>query len=155
MLRLFVFFGLLAWVGWRGVKMSQPRGIRNNNPGNIRYDGTQWQGLAGNDNGYAIFDSAASGLRALAKVLNTYRIKHGLQTVRGIISRWAPVSENDTAAYVDHVSALLAVSPDAPLDFDKDQLLGLMGAIIKHENGKQPYSDAQLMDAAKAAGWAV
>lgn len=117
------------------------RGIRNNNPGNIRHSSAQWVGKAANqtDNSFVSFTDAVYGLRALAVTLRTYFTKYGLNTVRGIINRWAPPSENDTGAYVNAVAKAVGVSPDAPLSFARDVPL-LIAAIVKHENGTQPYS---------------
>lgn len=81
------------------------RGVRNNNPGNIDYNpANKWVGQLGIEQGknprFALFDTPENGIRALGKLLQTYRTKYGLKTVGGIISRWAPGVENDTAAYV-------------------------------------------------------
>ena len=78
-----------------------PRGIRNKNPGNIKL-GTDWDGLASDqtDPTFCIFDEAVMGIRALMKILLTYRFTHKKTSVDDIISRWAPPSENDTNAYI-------------------------------------------------------
>lgn len=118
-----------------------PRGVRNNNPGNIRADGTPWQGMIpGTDRAFATFDSPESGIRALAKNLLTYQDKHGLNTVLGIIQRWAPATENNTQAYVSAVSKEMGVEPGDNLNLrDPETLNKLTKAIIKHENGRNPY----------------
>jgi len=133
----------------------EPRGIRNNNPGNIRH-GDSWQGMAEqqNDSAFVQFISPVWGVRALAKVLYTYRFKHGLVTVRQIISRWAPPNENNTEAYVNSVADALGVEPDHTLFFERPQVLALVRAIIKHENGKQPYDTVLLSEGITKAGWA-
>jgi len=86
--------------------MSAPRGIRNHNPGNIRRSADPWQGLAKDQNDDAFFQFAEPkwGIRALARVLISYQDRHGLRTVRGIVSRWAPPVENKTSSYIDHVA---------------------------------------------------
>jgi len=125
----------------------QPRGIRNHNPGNIRRSGDPWQGLAKDQNDEAFFQFAEPkwGIRALARVLISYQDRHGLRTVRTIISRWAPPAENKTSAYVEHVAERLGVAPDDALNIhDYRVLRGLVEAIIAHENGQQPYTDAQI-----------
>jgi len=127
--------------------MSAPRGIRNNNPGNIRRSADPWQGLAKDQNDDAFFQFAEPkwGIRALARVLISYQDRHGLRTVRAIISRWAPPVENKTSSYIDHVAHRLGVGADDPLDIhDYRVLRGLVEAIIAHENGQQPYTDAQI-----------
>lgn len=77
------------------------RGLRNNNPGNIRKDGTHWKGEVepSRDAAFKQFESMAWGYRAMFKCLNTYSRKYGLDTIRKMISRWAPPSENDTDPY--------------------------------------------------------
>lgn len=135
------------------MKSSAPRGIRNNNPGNIRaVDGVTWQGQIGADNaGFIVFDTAENGLRALARVLRTYRDKHGLQTVAGIINRWAPTNENNTESYIQAVSQSLGVGVNQPLSLG--QYPALVAAIIHHENGQQPYS-AELIQLGVTRGFA-
>ena len=78
--------------------MGTPRGIRNNNPGNIRNsDATDWKGevpaTAKRDNTFEEFTDMAHGYRALIKLLQNYRHKHRCQTIADFISRWAPRSE--------------------------------------------------------------
>lgn len=130
------------------------RGIRNNNPGNIR-KGEAWQGLAAEqtDEAFCVFRSAEYGIRALVKVLLTYEKKYGLNTVRKIISRYAPESENDTGAYVASVSGQLGVSPDEVIELgNRAVMLVLIKAIIRHENGEQPYDNETLVKGIEMAG---
>ena len=126
------------------VDMTQPRGIRNNNPGNIRH-GQKWQGLAPQqpDKSFATFTSPEYGIRAIAKVITSYDTKYGIRTVRGIINRWAPPNENDTDAYVNAVADSLGVDPDEDIAVE-NHMAELVAAIVKHENGQQPYSTAQI-----------
>lgn len=126
----------------------QPRGIRNNNPGNIRYTGTQWVGLSlpPSDGEFCIFTDAKYGIRALSRVLKVYKAKYGICTVAGIINRWAPAVENNTRAYIESVCKQLKKSEDERLDLDDNTImLGLIKAITRHENGVQPYSDADII----------
>ncbi|SKA76043.1 structural protein [Enterovibrio nigricans] len=116
-----------------------PRGIRNHNPGNLEDNNTPWLGRAGNDGRYLIFTRPEYGLRALYKVLLTYRYKYNVNTVEGILHRWAPPVENDTNAYVKHVAQKLGVLPHTPLSME--DYPALVKAIVLHENGVQPYSD--------------
>ncbi|WP_234909825.1 structural protein [Vibrio anguillarum] len=115
------------------------RGIRNNNPANIEDNGTPWRGRMGNDGRFIIFDSPVNGIRALARILNTYKVKHGLNTIEGIINRFAPPVENDTNSYIAHAEKVVGVPRNMPLTPDKYP--SLIKVIIKHENGVQPYSD--------------
>ena len=120
---------------------SDPRGIRNNNPGNIE-SGAEWEGLNadGTDTRFAQFDTPEHGIRALARTLTTYSTKHNLNTVAGIINRWAPNFENDTSSYAAAVASKLGVKPTDTIDVAAN-MPKLIKAIIKHENGEQPYSD--------------
>lgn len=116
-----------------------PRGIRNHNPGNIRRTSDAWQGMAPvqTDAAFVQFLAPEYGIRALAKVLVNYSSR-GLRTVRQIIGTWAPPNENDTGAYVAQVARALGVGPDDPIDV-RARLPQLVPAIIRHENGQQPY----------------
>lgn len=124
------------------MSIGTPRGERNNNPGNIRLSATRWQGqVDGTDPAFVTFATPQDGVRALAKLLRNYQTIHGLRTVRAIINRYAPPSENNTSAYVASVAAALGVSPDAPLDLNNDATLQqLVAAVIQHENGRNVYA---------------
>lgn len=132
---------------------AEPRGVRNNNPGNIMKGDKGWQGeVQGNDTRYATFATPEAGIRAMGKTLLTYQDKHGLNTVEDIVSRWAPATENNTAAYVATVAKAAGVKPDAPLNLrDPAVLTAVTRAMIQVENGKQPYSDAQIATGLGAA----
>ena len=120
--------------------MSETRGIRNNNAGNIRHSSDKWLGeVQGSDKAFKTFSTPVYGIRALAKLLLNYERKYSLNTISGIISRWAPTNENDTTAYVKAVAAACGVDPYQPIDVPA-YLACLVPAIIKHENGSQPYS---------------
>lgn len=115
------------------------RGLRNNNPGNIRHDGTRWQGerVPSTDRSFKQFTSMAYGYRAMFKLLTNYARLHNCRTIRKIISRWAPPSENDTAAYIDTISRLTGIAPDQIIDIaSHDQMCSLVAAMSRVENGK-------------------
>ena len=128
-------------------KRSLPRGIRNHNPGNLRRSSDPWQGLAPQqtDPDFCQFESAKWGVRALARTLIAYQDRWGLKSVKRIISRWSPPNENDTEAYVRAVAEAVGVSPDEPINtHDYKILKPLTLAIIRHENGQQPYTDSEI-----------
>jgi hypothetical protein len=78
---------------------SGPRSLRNNNPGNIEKSAVKWQGeVEGSDSRFVTFATPEDGLRAMQQNLLTYQDKHGLNTVEGIIGRWAPAKENGEAS---------------------------------------------------------
>ena len=95
--------------------MKESRGIRNNNPLNIRHSADRWEGARAEqtDKSFVQFESMAYGYRAAWKVLESYwkhfREKRGLFTVAAIIGRWAPPSENDTEAYIRTVLKLTSL----------------------------------------------
>lgn len=128
-----------------------PRGIRNNNPGNIDRTAERWQGMAADqsaDPRFVVFTEPKWGLRALAKTLLSYQRKYGLRTPAAIIGRWAPPSENDTGAYARQVARALGVGVGDQIDLqDAKTLARIVPAIVRHENGQQPYS-ADLIDQA-------
>lgn len=131
------------------------RGIRNFNPGNLDFNTAAfkrdpWRGELGieyhPDARFTTFDTAEHGIRALCKILLTYQRKYNLRTVPGMINRWAPPVENDTGSYVRHVCADLGVKLDQEVRLvdDPEVLAGLAKAIIQHENGSQPYTEATI-----------
>lgn len=133
--------------------MSMTRGERNNNPGNIRRTPVDWKGeISGTDKAFETFATPAEGIRALAKLLKNYQRVYGLNTVREIITRYAPASENNTAAYIRAVAARIGVGPDDRIDTtNPDQLAALVAAIVTHENGRNIYSAADIYEGVHAA----
>jgi hypothetical protein len=121
-----------------------PRGIKNQNPGNIRSGTADWEGMSPtqDDPEFVQFQGPQWGIRAIAKILLTYEAD-GLNTVQQIINRWAPPSENDTDAYVQAVAEACGVGANTPINVTQ-MLPSLIPAIIKHENGEQPYTTAQI-----------
>lgn len=135
--------------------MPSPRGIRNHNPGNLRKTADKWQGLAKHqpDAEFFTFETAAYGIRALVRTLITYQDKYDLRSVNGLISRWAPPVENNTSAYAAHVASRLGVGLYDEIDVhDYGTARALAEAIIAHENGTMPYSDATMREALLLAG---
>lgn len=126
-----------------------PRGIRNNNPGNIVRTKQQWKGMADDqsaDPRFIVFENEVYGLRALMRLLINYQTRHKLDTVEKIINRWAPPVGRDqngkaytqnTSAYVNEVAELMRVDRDQPIDIRRDRVLLIMmaRAIVRHENG--------------------
>lgn len=132
------------------------RGIRNNNPGNIRW-GDEWQGLVPvterTDKAFCQFVSPEYGIRAMIVILRNYQKKHGLRTIRKIIHRWAPESENNTQAYINSAVKQTGIAADQRIDVnDSRVMLKLVRAIIHHENGSQPYEFAVFCRALNLAG---
>lgn len=143
---------LAIWQKEAILTLVGPRGIRNNNPGNIRKSSDHWQGLADEqkDSAFFTFTTPEYGIRAMTKIIKRYVNEMGLFSIRKIINRWAPPSENNTSAYVKQVSAAVGLDPDLPFTLEKD-LQAIITAMIKHENGIQPYSAATIAAGIKLA----
>lgn len=121
------------------VLTSGARGIRNNNPGNIRKSATVWAGQSAtqNDPAFVQFSAPEYGIRAMAKVLKAY-LARGVDTLAKVAATWAPPNENDTAAYVASLASSTSIDPNARLS--TADLPRVIPAIIQHENGAMPYS---------------
>lgn len=123
-----------------------PRGIRNNNPGNIEFGSfTEARGALGSDGRFARFASPEQGIAAMGDLLRSYQ-RRGLTTVAGMIGRWAPSSENDTGAYAKRVASAMGIGVNTTFDFagNPDLAQKMVAAMIAHENGQQPFSHAQI-----------
>lgn len=120
---------------------NMPRGIRNNNPGNIEISPhNPWRGsIDGPDDRFETFAAPEWGIRAIVKILRSYQ-RRGVRTVADIIATWAPAFENNVGAYIGSVSAESGLQPDSVLDFSNPIMIEeFVKAIIYHENGMQPY----------------
>lgn len=121
-----------------------PRGIRNNNPLNIRI-GNTWLGEVPNptDSEFEQFTSPLYGLRAAFCILRRYIRRYGRKTPRAIISAWAPATENNVLRYVDIVKQQSGLNPDAPILFeDKPAMCALVAAMAYVECGQTLNSDS-------------
>jgi hypothetical protein len=135
--------------------MMTPRSIRDNNPFDIdKVSGQHWQGeVASTDPRFAEFQTPEDGIRAGIILLRNYQDLDHCATIRQIINRLAPRSENNTAAYVAGAAAACNVGPDVPVNVrDKVVLEPLVRFIIRQEAGAQPYTDEQIAAAMSAAG---
>ena len=132
----------------------QPICIRNNNPVKIRHV-DNWLGLSDkqSDSSFCTFKTPVYGIRAMAKILLNYHMVYGLKTLAGIIHRWAPPNENDTCSYIDSVAEVLGVAPKEEIDVGNPIVMAkLIKAIIRHENGIQPYADDTIFRAMRLVG---
>lgn len=117
---------------------SNVRGIRNNNPGNVRRTADNWQGLSATqaDASFFQFTEMRYGVRAAARIFRNYQSRNGLRTVAQLVSRWAPPVENDTAAYVGAVAKRIGVNIDSAIDLGNEEILyRFLRAIFRHECG--------------------
>ena len=120
------------------------RGFKNNNPFNIKKTSEAWKGLAPvqSDDVFFVFDSMSWGVRAGYRILKTYKDKYGINTIEGIIKRFAPSSENPTKQYIEFVSKRVGVGPLKQLT--DDEVLKVGEAIIAFENGHSPFTLTEL-----------
>ncbi len=128
-------------------RISLPRGIRNNNPGNIRRTADQWEGMAEvqTDPEFVQFISPEYGFRAMVRILRSYE-RRGVVTIQDIITTYSPSSENNTTNYIRFVATELDRSPDTAIDLDRDAL-PLIRAMATFENGARfaNYYDDQII----------
>lgn len=124
------------------TKGNSPRGVRNNNPLNIR-KGNNWIGERHpqTDSEYEEFNTLEDGFRAAFIIIRNYLKKSpAIDTPRSIISRWAPPSENNTTAYLDFVCKRAVLSPDEHLRWsttgaDRNKICMLVWAMAQFECG--------------------
>ena len=140
---------LAALIYGGGKVLHKTRGLRNNNPGNLKElpgDTTQWVGERATDDDpiFEEFSDPKYGIRAMGRVLDSYEAR-GIYTVRDIIRAWAPGTENDTEAYIESIkkqTGLIGIRRVLPADRPK-----FVAAIIEHENGINPFSLAYIAEA--------
>ncbi|MBE7619574.1 structural protein [Komagataeibacter sp. FXV2] len=133
-----------------------PRGIRNNNPGNLDFVGQTGAHLeTGVPNPrFAVFPTMADGIRALRAQLLRYG-ERGLTTVSSIVCVYAPACENATGAYVSVLCQKMGTGPDTVLDLrDPDTMARLIFGIAVVENGPGHLTLAQIEQALQTAATA-
>lgn len=122
-----------------------PRGIRNNNPLNIRI-GNTWLGERDKptDQDFEEFVTIEYGLRAAFLILRRYIRRYGKNTVTKIVSTWAPSSENNTLKYIDTVCHRTGLEPTQPIAYeDKVTMCKLVAAMAFVECG-QPIDEKKI-----------
>lgn len=130
-----------------------PRGMRNNNPGNIRISKAKWQGKIPDtdrkDRSFEQFYKYWYGVRALVVLLSSYYNKHGLTTIEKIINRFAPPVENETESYVSKVCKGTGFKARDKFIWNRQNVALLVREIARHENGR----DALITDQLFAFVW--
>ena len=114
-----------------------PRGIRNNNPLNIRI-GNTWLGERQNpqDSSFEEFVSIEYGYRAAFCILRRYIRRYRRNTVTAIVSAWAPATENNTRRYIDFVCNKMGIAPDDIIKYEQaDVMVSLVSALQLMECG--------------------
>ncbi|MHA1040038.1 hypothetical protein ACR9GW_01410 [Enterobacter ludwigii] len=126
---------------------SAPRGIRNNNPGNLNYVGQAGATMEGGEGGrFAVFESMQHGVAALYKQLQLY-FKRGINTLSSIVKTYAPASDNNNVdAYISALTKATGKGANEVLDSgDTSTIARLMKGIVDHENGKGYISSSDIM----------
>ena len=119
-------------------KKKETRGMRNNNLLNIRISTDKFQGEVqpSQDKEFKQFETAAYGYRAAFRILRTYINNYGLNTIRKIISRFAPANENHTENYIRVVSERSGIPADDPVYADsREMMIRIVAAMSFVENG--------------------
>jgi len=113
------------------------RGLRNNNPLNIRHNAEHFQGeIKGRDKSFKTFSSLPFGYRAGIVILGTY-LSRGLNTIEKIITKWAPPTENDTESYISSVERWSGVPRNKQLTaIDGSDYIMIVAAMSFVENGQ-------------------
>lgn len=114
------------------------RGLTNCNPGNIRQSKTRYKGERhpSRDSEFKEFESMAYGYRAMFVLLDTYSRRYGLCTIRQMLNRYAPPSENFTEGYIRFVSQTTGIAPDEMLNTrDERDMVPVVAAMSQIENG--------------------
>ena len=132
-----------------------PRGIRNRNPLNIRKGKSKWKGEVSHLKGvpeekeFCQFETMTSGWRAAFLLLRRYVKNYKCNTVRKIISRWAPANENHTQTYIRYVASKVAEGADGEITYEGPAIMLIAAAMCEMENGVQysPFSLPSRMDA--------
>jgi hypothetical protein len=131
-----------------------PIGLRLNNPTNLRPlpRGQLWRGQSGVESGFCRFWTPEDGLRAGALNLRNQKVLHRIDTIRALISKYAPPSENDTESYIRAMCTYTGFGDSEVIDLqDADTLLLFLRGVIRHEQGRQPFPPFMIEAAVDAA----
>jgi hypothetical protein len=137
-----------------------PRGLRNNNPGNIRYSSANdWRGKIPYDRNtdyncttnqvvkaFEQFSEYKYGVRAMIVLVKNY-IERGNDTIRKVVTKYAPSSGNNTSGYIDFVADETGIGADETLIANKETLEKIVKAMARKENGSNAINDRQFNQA--------
>lgn len=122
----------------KAAQQGMTRGIRNNNPLNIRHSSSKWQGMARrqSDRAFVQFTNRKYGYRAAFVLIRSYIGLHHANTIGKIIARWAPSSDgNNTQAYILFVSQTSGIPADEPLRFsDQQKMVSIVRSMAQMES---------------------
>ena len=128
----------------------ESRGVRNNNPLNIRLSSDKWQGQVlpqrgSGEGAFCVFSEMKWGWRAAFRLLcHTYYGKYKLRTIRDIIYRWAPPNENGTSVYIRSVAERTGINADSVLGDPATHaaqwlMIGMAMAIVENGTTQQDW----------------
>lgn len=120
---------------------SLPRGLRNNNPGNLVKTNIPWAGkiTPSGDPNFEQFTYLEYGIRAMASD-TIHDVNAGMNTIASLITEYAPPSENNTAAYIASVSDTTGIAPTVPFLLNETTLAAIIKAKIEVENGSVAFN---------------
>ena len=108
--------------------------IAKNNIFNIRAGQAQWLGMTGTRKGFVEFDSQEHGIRAWLVLMRSYRRRYGCRTIRQIVTRYAPPSENNTERYIQYCCQTVVLGDGVPIG--QDIMYAMLGvAMARMETG--------------------
>ena len=110
--------------------------IAKNNIFNSRANGSSWIGMKGTRKGFVEFDTREHGIRAWLVLMRTYRRKYACVTMRSIVERYAPPTENDTVGYIRFCEQQTGLGAETQLTFNADYCV-LGAAMAKMETGSE------------------
>ena len=90
--------------------------IAKNNIFNIRAGHAQWQGMTGTQQGFVEFVNREYAIRAWLVLMRNYRRQHGCDSIRKIVTRFAPPTENNTAKYIQFCQREVGMLADNRLE---------------------------------------
>lgn len=129
-----------------------PRGVRNNNAGNLRITPIKWKNKIpkdkNTDGSFEQFYTYTDGVRALMIDVKSKIVKY--KTIGAILAIYAPVSENNTAAYITQVERKTGINRNTILTPNESTIKALTRSIIEVENGKAYYNDSIINTAFKS-----
>lgn len=143
---------ILIYATYRYSKMlavDDVRGMRNKNPMNVVKTTIAWDGkIDGDDPTFETFSAYSYGIRAGAKLLINYQKLYGINTINGLLNRYAPAYENPTSAYIDYVASEVGVDQYEQIEVS-EHLFKIVKAIIKFEIGAVPFSSWYISNSIK------
>lgn len=132
----------------QSARRQGPRGIRNNNPGNLNFAGQSGAQKEEGPNGrFAVFKSMTAGVAALYRQIQLYASR-GINTIAKIVNKYAPAADNNNVgAYIRALMGATGKDANEALDTsDMQTMMALLRGIINHENGKGHVSDDQIFE---------